>query len=76
MKSLSLVNKLENLRCENNPLIIEYTFYFYLSVFIIFIISIYFNDLMRTQQRENQKGGKKEDNSDENANVLDEKVCF
>lgn len=31
---------------------------------------------MCTQQRENQKGGKKEDNSDENANVLDEKVCF
>lgn len=31
---------------------------------------------MRTQQRENQKGGKKEDNSDENTNVLDEKVCF
>lgn len=27
-------------------------------------------------QRENKKGDKKEDNSDESTNVLDEKVCF
>lgn len=27
-------------------------------------------------QREDKKGDKKEDNSDESTNVLDEKVCF
>lgn len=46
------------------------------SIQIMLFMCIYIFYRYCVFQRENKKGDKKEDNSDESTNVLDEKVCF
>lgn len=48
---------------------VQYTYY----VIYVYLYSYIRNCIF---QRENKKGDKNEDNSDESTNVLDEKVCI